>query len=154
MTADPAIARVDAGADTVHWGYFDARLSPLLTIESGDRVTISTVSGSPEVLPPPPFEIPAALLAIHAAKGPQRFFGHICTGPVAVRGAKAGQVLQVDIEKSSRITTGVTTSCGRLPAHFQTISLKRGLSISRSIESEGSGDCHGDRTYRSGRFSA
>jgi acetamidase/formamidase len=39
------------------------------------------------------------LLAIHAAKGPQRFFGHICTGPVAVRGAKAGQVLQVDIEK-------------------------------------------------------
>ena len=99
MTADPAIARVDAGADTVHWGYFDARLSPLLTIESGDRVTISTVSGSPEVLPPPPFEIPAALLAIHAAKGPQRFFGHICTGPVAVRGAKAGQVLQVDIEK-------------------------------------------------------
>ena len=73
MTADPAIARVDAGADTVHWGYFDARLSPLLTIESGDRVTISTVSGSPEVLPPPPFEIPAALLAIHAAKGPQIF---------------------------------------------------------------------------------
>src|ERR1700691_3725560 len=93
----PAIARVDAGAKTVHWGYFDARLPPVLTVESGDRVTMSTVSGSPELLPPPPFEIPPALREIHAANGPQRFFGHMCTGPVAIRGARAGQTLQVEI---------------------------------------------------------
>jgi acetamidase/formamidase len=49
-------------------------------------------------MPKPPFVVPAALPAIHAANGKQRFFGHMCTGPVAVRGAKAGQVLQVDIE--------------------------------------------------------
>jgi acetamidase/formamidase len=93
------IARLDADADTVHWGYFDARLPPLLTIDSGERVTISTVSGSPDLMPPPPMEVPPALPAIHAKNGPQRFFGHMCTGPVAVRGAKAGQTLQVDIEK-------------------------------------------------------
>jgi acetamidase/formamidase len=29
---------------------------------------------------------------------PNRLPGHMCTGPVAVRGAKAGQVLQVDIQ--------------------------------------------------------
>ena len=99
MTANREPARLDAAAKTVHWGYFDARLRPVLTVDSGDRVTISTVSGSPELLPPPPFEIPPALREIHAANGPQRFFGHMCTGPVAIRGAKAGQTLQVDIEK-------------------------------------------------------
>jgi acetamidase/formamidase len=90
--------RVDAGPDTVHWGYFDAQLKPVLTIDSGDRVVMSSVSGPPDLMPKPPFVVPAALPAIHAANGKQRFFGHMCTGPVAVRGAKAGQVLQVDIE--------------------------------------------------------
>jgi acetamidase/formamidase len=90
--------RLDASAETVHWGYFDARRAPVVTIDSGDRVVISTVTGSPELLPPPPFEFPRSLLEIHEANGPQRFFGHMCTGPVAVRGAKAGQTLQVDIE--------------------------------------------------------
>ena len=93
-----AYPRVDAGPDTVHWGFFDAKLSPVLTIDSGDSVVMSSVSGTPDLLPPPPFTVPPALPAIHAAKGPQRFFGHMCTGPVAVRGAKSGQVLQVDIE--------------------------------------------------------
>ena len=87
MDEKTKIARVDAGPDTVHWGYFDAKLKPVLTVDSGDRVVISTVSGSPELLPPKPFEFPAALPAIHAANGPQRFFGHMCTGPIAVRGA-------------------------------------------------------------------
>jgi acetamidase/formamidase len=89
--------RLDAGPDKVHWGYFDAALAPLLTVESGDTVTISTVSGTPDVLPPPPMMVPPALAAIHA-KVPQKLPGHICTGPVAVRGAKAGQVLEVRIK--------------------------------------------------------
>jgi acetamidase/formamidase len=92
------IPRVEAGPDTVHWGYFSAGLKPVLTIDSGERVTMSSVSGAPDVMPPPPFTIPPALPAIHAANAGQRFLVHMCTGPVAVRGAKAGQVLQVDIE--------------------------------------------------------
>ena len=98
MPKPPDIPRVDAGPATVHWGFFDAKLAPVLTLGSGERVTMSSVSGPPELMPPPPFVIPPALPAIHAANGKQRFFGHMCTGPVAVRGAKAGQVLQVDIE--------------------------------------------------------
>jgi acetamidase/formamidase len=31
---------------TVHWGYLDAKISPRLTIESGDTLTIETVSGA------------------------------------------------------------------------------------------------------------
>jgi len=93
----PNSHRLDAGAETVHWGYFDAALPPLLTIDSGDTVTISTVSGGREVMPPPPLVVPEALRAIQARMQP-KLPGHICTGPVAVRGAKAGQVLEVRIK--------------------------------------------------------
>jgi len=93
----PKTHRLDAGAETVHWGYFDAALPPLLTIDSGDTVTISTVSGGREVMPPPPLVVPEALAAIQARLQPT-LPGHICTGPVAIRGAKAGQVLEVRIK--------------------------------------------------------
>jgi acetamidase/formamidase len=99
MSSEQTLHRVEAGPDTVHWGYFSAALKPVLTIESGERVTMSSVSGAPNLLPKPPFRIPPALPAIHAANGPQRFSGHMCTGPVAIRGAKPGQVLQVEIEE-------------------------------------------------------
>jgi len=90
--------RLDAASDTVHWGFFDASLSPQLTIESGEFVTISTVSGGVEQMPKPPLQIPAALTAIQEKVTRKMVPGHICTGPVAVNGAKAGQVLQVNIE--------------------------------------------------------
>src|SRR6201993_1759720 len=92
--------RVEAGPDSVHWGFFDAALKPLITIESGDEVTMSTVSGPREAMPKleSGLTVPPALSAIHATV-PQRLNGpHIMTGPVAVRGAKAGQVLEVRIK--------------------------------------------------------
>ena len=89
--------RLDASPETVHWGFFDAALKPLLTIGSGETVTISTVSGLASQMPGAPYVIPQALTAIQA-KVPQKLPGHICTGPVAVRGAKAGQVLEVRIK--------------------------------------------------------
>jgi acetamidase/formamidase len=81
----------------VHWGYFDAKLPAVLTIDSGDTVVISTVSGGREVMPPPPRVVPPALAAIHAQREP-KLPGHILTGPIWVRGAKAGQVLEVRIK--------------------------------------------------------
>jgi len=39
--------RLDAAPGTVHWGFFDASLKPLLTVEPGDEAVISTVSGPP-----------------------------------------------------------------------------------------------------------
>jgi acetamidase/formamidase len=93
----PKAHRLDAGADTVHWGHFDARLRPVLTVDSGDAVTISTVSGGREVMPPPPLVVPEALAAVQA-RGGQKLPGHMCTGPVAVRGARPGQVLEVRIK--------------------------------------------------------
>ena len=65
--------RLDAGPDTVHWGFFDASLKPLVTVESGDTVVISTVSGTPESLPKSGsgLTVPAALPAIHAKLQPR-----------------------------------------------------------------------------------
>ena len=83
------MTRVEAGAATVHWGYFDAALAPVAEIASGEVVTITTVSGPPEMLPPPGFKVPQALLDVHGAKTPRMLPGHMCTGPVAVKGARA-----------------------------------------------------------------
>ena len=60
-------------------------------------MTISTVSGTADLNPPPPLVVPEALAAIQK-RVPQKLPGHICTGPVAIRGAKAGQVLEVRIK--------------------------------------------------------
>jgi acetamidase/formamidase len=95
---DMTIARVEAGPDTVHWGFFEATLAPVATIESGERVILSSVSGTPDLMPPPPMQVPAALPALHAHAKRRVIPGHMCTGPVAVKGARAGGVLQVDIE--------------------------------------------------------
>jgi acetamidase/formamidase len=89
--------RLDPDPCNVHWGFFDAKLAPVLTIPNGGRVTISTVSGGEEVMPPSPFVVPPQLRAVHEKVKP-KLQGHICTGPVAVEGAKKGQVLQVDVE--------------------------------------------------------
>jgi acetamidase/formamidase len=91
--------RLDAAPDTVHWGFFDANLKPQIAVDPGDVVVMSSVSGSPGQMPPAGsgLAVPEALTAIHA-KVPQRLNGpHILTGPVAVNGAKAGQVLEVRI---------------------------------------------------------
>jgi len=94
-----ATHRLEAGGDTVHWGYFDAALKPLLTVAPGDTVVMSSVSGAPMQLPPPDagFTVPKALTDIHA-RVPQKLGPHMMTGPVAVRGARAGQVLEVRIK--------------------------------------------------------
>ena len=95
-----ATHRLEASPETVHWGYFDAKLPPQLTIDSGDTVTISTVSGTLGWLPKPDsgLTVPPALQAIHDKVQAKLGGPHILTGPVAVRGAKAGQVLEVRIK--------------------------------------------------------
>ena len=50
--------RIDAAPETVHWGYFDAKLKPLITVASGDTVTISTVSGMASQMPGAPLRDP------------------------------------------------------------------------------------------------
>ena len=87
-----------AGPDTCVWGWFDAAQAPVLTVRSGDVVTVETVTGPPECVPGPPFRTPPELAAIHAAL-PRPPAGHILTGPIAVEGARPGDVLEVRVEE-------------------------------------------------------
>src|SRR5260221_5986504 len=94
-----ATHKLDASPETVHWGFFDAALKPQVTIDSGDTITISTVSGTLGHLPKPEsgLTVPPELSAIHQKVHPKLGVPHILTGSAAVRGAKAPQVLEARI---------------------------------------------------------
>ena len=84
--------------ETIHWGFFDGGLEPVLTIDSGDRVVVESVSGNAEWMPPQAsgFEVLPELQDIHQRV--KRGTGnHILTGPIFVRGAAVGDVLEVRI---------------------------------------------------------
>ena len=53
--------------ETCHWGFFEAKLKPVLTIDSGDEVTVDTISGGPDQVPDKSkFHVPPELLEVHA----------------------------------------------------------------------------------------
>lgn len=117
-----SITSIDATPETVHWGYLGAGIAPVATVKSGDTVSIETVSGLPDVVAGSPYPASPALLAIHERSTKRFIPGHICTGPVAVDGARPGDVLQVDIESveldSDWAYTGVRPLKGALPDDF------------------------------------
>ena len=83
---------------TIHWGFFDGALAPVLTIDSGDCVVVECVSGNPEWMPAKSsgFEVLPELRQIHEQV--KRGTGnHILTGPIFVNGAEVGDVLEVRI---------------------------------------------------------
>ncbi len=94
-----------ATPQTVAWGHYDARDTPVLTIKSGDTVVIHTLlTNSPAGLEKAgvaPADIEPALRAVYdgvpaSARGPG---GHILTGPIAIAGAEPGDTLEVRIQK-------------------------------------------------------
>jgi acetamidase/formamidase len=115
----PTYHYLPATADTVHWGYFSKLLKPQLEIDSGDYVTIEALTHHANddaermVKGDPGAE--SVFLWTRDRKGVNRrgagpvdgkllgrgsgegFGVHICTGPVYVRGAEPGDILEVRI---------------------------------------------------------
>src|SRR6201996_906423 len=88
---------LQSSPETCHWGFFEAKLKPVLTIDSGDEVTVDNISGGPDQVPDTSkFHVPPELLEVHA-KNERMVPGHILTGPIAVKGAMPGDVLEVDL---------------------------------------------------------
>ena len=85
---------------TVHRGFFDASLKPVLTIDSGDIVRLWTATGYPryfESLGIAKEKIPPELYtAYEGAPGEQRD-DHNLDGPIAVRGAEPGDTVEIRI---------------------------------------------------------
>lgn len=80
---------------TVHRGFYDAELPPVLELDSGEEINITTISAKPTDKVPPEW-LPAEIHEIFA-RCPKGSGPHILTGPIAIRGARPGDVLQVDI---------------------------------------------------------
>jgi acetamidase/formamidase len=89
-------------SQTVHIGHFSAALKPVLTINSGDIVTIETATSldpaeidqSGAVLPS---VVPEYQRAIHREVKDRGPSGHVLTGPIFVNGAQPGDTLEVRI---------------------------------------------------------
>ena len=90
--------KLAATAETVHRGAFDANIAPVLTINSGDTVEVTTLSGAIDDLPDSQssFTVSAehrdVLARVAPGEGP-----HFMTGPIEIAGAMPGDELIVDI---------------------------------------------------------
>jgi len=87
---------------TVRIGHFSADVKPVLTVEPGDNVTIETVVAmDPEEIDRsgvvPPSAVPDYTRAIFRDVKDRGPGGHVLTGPIAVKGAEPGDVLEVRI---------------------------------------------------------
>jgi len=84
--------------DTVHWGYLDATIKPALVVDSGEHVTIECITCNPEWMPAKDsgFDILPDITEVHQ-KVKKGSGNHLFTGPIYVRGAKIGDVLEVKI---------------------------------------------------------
>src|ERR1700750_138694 len=88
---------ISSAPENMVWGYIDSTTPPVLEVASGDTVTLhSFPAGGMETLPtdgrPIPEDYMTALKTLQQGAGP-----HFITGPVYVKGAKPGDVLQIDI---------------------------------------------------------
>ena len=110
----------------VHWGYYDARLKPVLKIASGDTVRVETmIAGGLERLRlagAPEREIPDSLKQVENAvtyRGPG---AHPLTGPIFVDGAEPGDTLEMRIQGFEFLhpfgMTGFRPGSGTLPDEF------------------------------------
>jgi acetamidase/formamidase len=96
-----------AGPKTVVVGNYWSESKPVLTIKSGDTVTVETVGTASvralEQLNVPADQIPDSLRAITKARADKTLEGgpggHILTGPIYIDGAEPGDVLELRIEK-------------------------------------------------------
>jgi len=79
-------------------GRFSRELEPVLAVEPGDAVRFSVPNAGWEVERGQPFE----------ARSPELDTGHALAGPIEVRGARTGQVLEVRIEEVVPASWGVT----------------------------------------------
>ncbi len=93
-----------ASCQTVHLGGFSEHLKPALIIDSGDRIEIETYTGFYIYKKAPPEFITAEFLDICHHLPTERKVGvgpHLLTGPIYVRNAKPGDVLEVKLETIS-----------------------------------------------------
>jgi acetamidase/formamidase len=99
--AKPKVHTLRAGPQTVAFGHYDPAKPPVLRINSGDIVDVTTMlTNSPTGLGRmglPPEQVQPELRAIYDSVTDRGPGGHILTGPVHIEGAEPGDVIEVRI---------------------------------------------------------
>jgi acetamidase/formamidase len=121
----PKVHELRPAPDTVHRGFFDASLKPVLTIDSGDIVRVWTASGNPryyENLGVPKEKIPAELYHVYEGVEDARRWDHTLSGPIAVNTAQPGDTLEIRIRSIDLwlpiAGQGIVPNRGLLPEEF------------------------------------
>ena len=85
----------------IHWGYYDAKVAPVLRLASGDRVKVETMIAGGltrlRMLGVPDADLPASLKAVEQAITDRGPGAHPMTGPMFVEGAEPGDTLEVRV---------------------------------------------------------
>jgi acetamidase/formamidase len=113
---------VPSTKETVRLGVFDANLPPIITIESGDRISFANTWSHflNEMQPGIPIARLAELRTSNPGRGP-----HSIIGPIAVRGAEPGDVLEIRYRRLRPVSWGAVFNnpaalgTGLLPQDFQ-----------------------------------
>src|SRR3954464_5517980 len=123
--ADEKIHELKASPTTVHRGFFDASLKPVLTIDSGDIVRLWTTTGNPryfESLGVPKEKIPAKLYAAFKDAPGEGRDDHTLDGPIFVNGAEPGDTVEIKIRSTYLwlpiAGMGFRANRGSLPEEF------------------------------------
>ncbi|MBD2197918.1 MULTISPECIES: acetamidase/formamidase family protein [Calothrix] len=114
-----------ATKDTVHLGGFSHVLTPALTVNSGDTIEVETYSGYYVYEQAPPEFMTPEFLDICKNLPPERKIAggpHLLTGPIYVRDAKPGDVLEVELNAiAPSLPVGfnaIRSGWGALPEKF------------------------------------
>jgi acetamidase/formamidase len=101
VTAQTVTHELRLTPEHVHWGYYDARIAPVLRVASGDRVRVETMvagglqrlrlAGATEA------EIPESLKLVEQRVTERGPGVHPMTGPIYIDGAQPGDTLEVRI---------------------------------------------------------
>jgi acetamidase/formamidase len=103
-TAAPKHHQLKATPETVQWGWLDPKEPPKLTIESGDIVSVETLMhAKDQIQKGVSMEKIIELRKANPGGGP-----HSITGPIFVKGAMPGDVLEIRILKIVPKHTGAT----------------------------------------------
>jgi acetamidase/formamidase len=122
------IHRLIATPQTVHTGFFDSAIPPVLTIDSGDTVVLSTLMLMDNQLRGG--MTLEEMIAARRTYADRKMGGHTLTGPIFVDGAEPGDVLEVRIGKLVPVRFGVNyhlpgeMNTGGLPEDFPEGQLK------------------------------
>ena len=94
-TVPGALHRLPANPKTVHWGYFDAALAPVLRVRSGDLIQAEAITHHAGDAPELMMDEGVQAIFRQIPEADRNPGVHIMTGPIYVEDARPGDMLEV-----------------------------------------------------------